>query len=69
MKAFALTGGIRIMIAGVFGYLAPRLAGKVADTTGSYVLVFWACVAIALLGATSAFLCRRPTPPSGSPIR
>ncbi|MDX1383749.1 MAG: hypothetical protein R3190_08915, partial [Thermoanaerobaculia bacterium] len=66
MKAFALTGGVRIMVAGIFGYLAPRFAGTVADSTGTYVPVFWAMVLVALIGAASAFVCPRPRPPAGS---
>lgn len=64
--AFAATTGTRIMINGVFGYLAPRFAGRMADVTGSYGTVFWIMAAITLAGAAAAWLCRQPEPQAAS---
>lgn len=61
--AFATTSGTRTMINAVFAYLAPTLAGRVADVTGSYVPVFWILAAVTVLGACGAFACRQPAVP------
>lgn len=65
-KAFATTTGTRIMINGVFGYLAPTLSGAFHDQTGSFVPVFWTLAGISLVGAFCAFIVKPPRPPLGN---
>lgn len=65
-RAFATTAGTRIMINGVFGYLAPRLAGAVYDRTETFAPVFWVLACVTLAGAVGSFLIRSPRPPEAA---
>jgi MFS family permease len=66
-RAFATTTGTRTMINAVFLYLAPTLAGRAADATGSYVLVFWMLAGLTVASALAAFVCRQPATPAVIP--
>ena len=65
-RVFPNTTGTRIMINSVFGLLAPRYAGTMADAAGSYVPVFWLMTAITLVGAVLAYFCVKPTAPESA---
>jgi MFS family permease len=47
----------------LFGAGSPLLAGFIYDTTGSYIPVFWAAVAVTGVGLVAAFLARPPRLP------
>jgi len=66
-RAFAGTTGTRFLIGGTVGFFVPGLAGKVADTTGSFVPAFVALAVLCLIGAITAFMCPTPTHKSADP--
>ena len=61
-RAFGATTGIRFLIGGIIGALAPWGAGKIADETGSYTIAFVILLVIGCVGAVTALLCRHPGP-------
>ena len=58
--AFAGTVGVKIVLTGVLGYLAPTLAGAAADRTGSYAGTLWILAGFGLLGGVAIWFCRPP---------
>jgi sugar phosphate permease len=58
--AFAATGGLRIAITGVVGFVGPSWAGAVADRTGSYNSTLLALTMLCVVGAVMIFRCRAP---------
>jgi hypothetical protein len=59
-EAFAATGGLRIAITGVVGFIGPSWAGAAADRTGSYNSTLLAMTMLWLVGAVMIFRCRAP---------
>lgn len=59
-KAFAATGGLRIAITGVVGFIGPSWAGAAADSSGSYNSSLFAMTLLCLVGAVMIFRCRAP---------
>ncbi len=59
-NAFVGTGGLRIAITGVAGWIAPTWAGASADKSGSYVGAITVLMLMAFAGATAIFFCPRP---------
>ena len=57
---FAATGGLRIAITGVVGFVGPSWAGAVADRTGSYNSTLLALTMLCVVGAVMMFRCRAP---------
>jgi len=58
--AFVGTAGVRVLIIGVAGWLAPAMAGAAADRTGSYQGPIFALAAMSWLGALAILVCRHP---------
>lgn len=58
--AFVGTTGLRVVIIGIVGWLAPTLAGASADRTGSYTSAITILMVGCFAGAVAILLCRRP---------
>lgn len=62
--AFVGTSGLRVVLIGIAGFVAPTLAGATADRTGSYAGAITVLAATCFLGAVAIFFCRSPRRPS-----
>ena len=58
--AFVGTSGLRVVIIGIVGFLAPTLAGASADRTGSYTGAITILMIGCFAGAVAILLCRPP---------
>ena len=59
-SAFVGLSGVRVVIIGIAGFVAPTLAGAGADRTGSYAGSIAVLAAGCVLGAIAIALCPRP---------
>ena len=59
-EAFAATGGLRIAITGIVGFVGPTWAGAAADSSGSYNSSLIVLTVLCLAGAVMIFRCRAP---------
>ncbi len=59
-EAFAATGGLRIAITGVVGFIGPGWAGAAADSSGSYNSSLIVMMVLCVVGAVTIFRCRAP---------
>lgn len=64
-KSFAAIQGLSMPIGVILGALSPVLVGGIKDVGGSYVPAFALTIAVAIVGASLAFLARPPVPPPG----
>jgi len=58
--AFVGTAGLRLVIIGIAGWIAPTLAGAAADRSGSYAGALAVLAAACFVGAVAIFFCPHP---------
>ena len=65
-NAFVGTSGVRLVVTGIAGFVAPTLAGAAADRTGTYSHTIAVLAVACLVASATIFFCRRPDPPGDS---
>ena len=63
-NAFVGTSGVRLVVTGIAGFVAPTLAGAAADRTGTYAHTIVVLALACLIASATIFFCRRPARPT-----
>lgn len=66
-RAIGMILGLSAMITALSQTIGPLLAGALGDITGDYKLGFTVLAALALLGAVTFWMAKRPLPPGSQP--